>query len=890
MPRAAAFGLMLLVFLLVAPAFSAGYAVLALGPNPATVNPSEVIVGHETHPAIRPPSRQGLSLSRNLSIQASYNWSGYVIPSGAGSVTIVNGSWIEPSVSCSSPNSYAAFWVGIDGWNDGTVEQTGTLSSCQSGIPIYYAWYEFYPAGTVLISGITVNVGDVISASVSCQASGLQCTVSITDVSSGQSFSYTQTFGPGSGPQMSSADWIAEAPSSSSGEILPLANFGTINFGQDSTGVASTDSATVNGMTGPIGSFGEAVVEVTMVEAGGSIQAVPSALSPDGTSFSVAWVSQPDVADPVLSAGAITPASPTIDVGESIQLMANTSGGTPPYGITWYAAASAGTCSTSDVFASSGPIYTASPTANTYYCYVVTDSAYPSSSADSPTDFVTVNPALDSPAISVSPAMIGNGQSALVSTTATFTGGTSPFICQWLEEPPSAANFSELDSSFTTGCTPSSGQSASTGALTMSGTWAFELQVTDGAGVTVVSFPATLSVSNITGPVLTLSCSPSPVVVGSVTTCEAEVQGPGSSPTGRVAWSSNTPGEFSSKSCKLSKGACSVKFTPAAAGAFVGLLATYGGDSRNSPSAGAYVFTATAKTSKTTVSCTPDGVPAASPKTITCKAKVAGYLPTGTVAWSQGGTGSVSFSGVSTCTLSRGTCSVTMTGGAAGDLNVSASYAGDLNNAASYATANLTVTKAKTTLSVTCMQTSLVDGTPTTCIAIVSGRYSSRTGTVTWSTGTGRGNVTFSSETCLLSAGSCSVDVTASAKGKITIEAIYTGDPNNQGSSGHTRLTIAKAPTILALSCTGTSFSNSTSVTCTATVSGGYPSQTGTVTWSKVSGTGKVSFSSTICTLSSGSCSVTVTATASGSVEIKATYGGDSNNLKSSGTLALMIT
>jgi hypothetical protein len=35
---------------------------------------------------------------------------------------------------------------------------------------------------------------------------------------------------------------------------------------------------------------------------------------------------------------------------------------------------------------------------------------------------------------------------------------------------------------------------------------------------------------------------------------------------------------------------------------------------------------------------------------------------------------------------------------------------------------------------------------------------------------------------------------------------------------------------------------------------------------------------------------VTVTATASGSVEIKATYGGDSNNLKSSGTLALMIT
>jgi hypothetical protein len=81
-----------------------------------------------------------------------------------------------------------------------------------------------------------------------------------------------------------------------------------------------------------------------------------------------------------------------------------------------------------------------------------------------------------------------------------------------------------------------------------------------------------------------------------------------------------------------------------------------------------------------------------------------------------------------------------------------------------------------------------------------------------------------------------------------------------------------------------------TPVTCTATVSGEYPSQTGTVSWSKVSGSGEVTFSSTTCTLSSGSCQMTITGTAAGSAEIRVAYGGDSNNLKSSGTFVLLIT
>ena len=87
----------------------------------------------------------------------------------------------------------------------------------------------------------------------------------------------------------SSAEWIAEAPSSSRG-VLPLANFGKVNFGYDSTTVTGTCYATVGGVNGQIGSFGSAVQSITMVTSKGSTtKAAPTALSTDGTSFNVTW-------------------------------------------------------------------------------------------------------------------------------------------------------------------------------------------------------------------------------------------------------------------------------------------------------------------------------------------------------------------------------------------------------------------------------------------------------------------------------------------------------------------------------------------------------------------------------------------------------------------------
>ena len=225
----------------------------------------------------------------NVTVSDSTNWSGYAVTGS--SFTSAKGSWIIPTVNCSkTPNTYSSFWVGIDGWTSSTVEQTGTDSDCNGSSPSYYAWYEFYPKGSVLISGVPVSPGNKMSASVTW-VSGTEFTVSITNESTGKSFSKT---GRVSGAQRTSAEWIAEAPCcTNAGGILPLSDFGTVDFGDDYTGVGSTNDATDSSTSGAIGAFGSNIQEAIMVNGStGANEAVPSGLSSDGTSFTVTWDSE----------------------------------------------------------------------------------------------------------------------------------------------------------------------------------------------------------------------------------------------------------------------------------------------------------------------------------------------------------------------------------------------------------------------------------------------------------------------------------------------------------------------------------------------------------------------------------------------------------------------
>ena len=163
----------------------------------------------------------------------------------------------------------------------------------------YYAWFEFYPSPMYQITSLSIKPGDEISANVAYTGSSGSSgrgffsrqsstfTVTITDVTTGKSYTTTGTV---NNAARSSAEHIAEAPSSYRG-VLPLANFGTVNYGMDNTHVTATCYATVSGVNGPLGSFGSAVQQITMVTSKGVTKASPSALSTDGSSFSVSWAS-----------------------------------------------------------------------------------------------------------------------------------------------------------------------------------------------------------------------------------------------------------------------------------------------------------------------------------------------------------------------------------------------------------------------------------------------------------------------------------------------------------------------------------------------------------------------------------------------------------------------
>ena len=256
----------------------------------------------------------------------SSNWSGYAVTGANGSVTDAKASWKVPQVVCptnttNGSGGYAAFWVGIDGWSSNTVEQIGTDSDCVSlngapYTPTYSAWFEFYPQKSNYLefgngqcktpnSSTCVIPGDVISAEVKYsgtgsggpgrgRGSGPEFTVTITDVTQGWTYSTSSVV---SGAKQSSAEWIAETPCCQrGGQFLPLADFGTANYGADLTSVQSTSYATVSSITGPIGSFGNNVQESIMVSEscagtpGCTVMAQPSSLSSDGSSFSVAWM------------------------------------------------------------------------------------------------------------------------------------------------------------------------------------------------------------------------------------------------------------------------------------------------------------------------------------------------------------------------------------------------------------------------------------------------------------------------------------------------------------------------------------------------------------------------------------------------------------------------
>jgi hypothetical protein len=239
--------------------------------------------------------------------QQSQNWAGYVVQSSTGkSFSSVSGSWTQPTATSSSGTSsgYSAFWVGLGGASQESqsLEQVGTSTDWVNGKAEYSAWYELVPSAEVKLN-LAIHPGDDMAGKVT--VSGTTVTIALSDQTTGQSATKSVQM---SDPNTSSAEWIAEAPSTPSQpgvyQTLPLADFGKVVF----TGA----SATANGYTGsisdpnwsveqvqlsPTGTIGDPAAGRSFTSAGltgvsqSSSGASTSNVSSNGSSFSVSYTS-----------------------------------------------------------------------------------------------------------------------------------------------------------------------------------------------------------------------------------------------------------------------------------------------------------------------------------------------------------------------------------------------------------------------------------------------------------------------------------------------------------------------------------------------------------------------------------------------------------------------
>lgn len=209
-------------------------------------------------------------LRRGLGGSYSSNWSGYA--ANEATFTSAQGDWVQPAANCESVRRHSftlsAFWVGLDGDQDNTVEQTGTEADCEGPTPVYYAWWELYPKGTVVIHR-EVTPGDRMHARVT------QSELVLEDITS--KWTFEQSYLPGS-LAFSSAEWIAEAPAKNA-----LSDFGSVHFDSAS---ASTQA------------FGEGAIEspawgdeaITLVSGSPrhlTVLAAPGALEEAASAFTI---------------------------------------------------------------------------------------------------------------------------------------------------------------------------------------------------------------------------------------------------------------------------------------------------------------------------------------------------------------------------------------------------------------------------------------------------------------------------------------------------------------------------------------------------------------------------------------------------------------------------
>jgi hypothetical protein len=212
------------------------------------------------------------------------NWSGYAdVTCSTCSLRYVAASYTMPSVNCAkSPDgSVVSYFAGLDGIASPTVEQIGTLAGCSGGTASYLAFYEMFPNAPVAFSGI--SPGDAISVTIFYNAGTNRWQLGLTNLTTGGTIATAQACPSSSTCRNHSAEVIAEAPSSASGSVLPLADFGQLNV----EGVQVTSR---NGTHGALASNSLWTTDsITMVSAGNGATLAAPGPAYGGQAFQDTW-------------------------------------------------------------------------------------------------------------------------------------------------------------------------------------------------------------------------------------------------------------------------------------------------------------------------------------------------------------------------------------------------------------------------------------------------------------------------------------------------------------------------------------------------------------------------------------------------------------------------
>jgi hypothetical protein len=222
---------------LTAGAFTFAPASTALTTVTSTKVPASIQPGTPVKSVGGAPSAAASAISAIINRKA-LNWAGYAVTRSTTTFRFVSAQFTVPTVDCTgvtaTGGAWSGHWIGLDGFlpTSSTVEQIGVIAGCNDSTSpaVYQAFWEMFP-NQANIPSIAIAPGDVINMSVYYNRSTRKFTLTLSDTTSGQSFTRVKACPAHATCRRNSAEAISEAPSDgATGDILPLANFGIGHF------------------------------------------------------------------------------------------------------------------------------------------------------------------------------------------------------------------------------------------------------------------------------------------------------------------------------------------------------------------------------------------------------------------------------------------------------------------------------------------------------------------------------------------------------------------------------------------------------------------------------------------------------------------------------------